>query len=219
MKILLIEDDSMLGATLRQGLTAASHVVDWLRDGALAHSALRAHEFDLVLLDLSLPNRDGLTLLREMRAQKQAVPVIIITARGDVADRVAGLDLGADDYLPKPFELKELEARMRALTRRLAGQSNPLLSCGPILLNPATKEVRFRDKPIILSNREYQLLSALMQRPGAILSKSQLGDQMYDWGTEIDSNAIEVHIHKLRQKLSPEFIRTVRGLGYQVVGE
>ncbi len=219
MKILLVEDDSMLGATLQRGLAGSGHAVDWLRDGSLADSALQAQDFDVVLLDLSLPGRDGLSILRQLRGRRQQVPVIILTARGDVSDRVTGLDLGADDYLPKPFALEELEARIRALARRASGQKSTTMSCGRIKVDPATKKVTLSGKTVILSSREYQLLAALIRRPGAILSKTQLIEQMYDWNTEIDSNAIEVHIHKLRQKLSPELIRTVRGLGYLLVGE
>lgn len=219
MKILLVEDDSMLGETLQRGLAGSGHAVDWLRDGALVDAALQTQQFDLVLLDLSLPGRDGLTILRELRDRQQEVPVIILTARTEISDRVTGLDLGADDYLPKPFALEELEARIRALTRRRSGHVNPIMSCGPITLNPATKEVTLNEKAIILSSREYQLLAALIRHPGAIFSKAQLVEQIYDWTTEIDSNAIEVHIHKLRQKLSPELIRTVRGLGYLLVDE
>jgi DNA-binding response OmpR family regulator len=219
MKILLVEDDSMLGESLRQGLTAGGHVVDWLRDGALAEAALQTQAFDIVLLDLALPNRDGLTILREVRARRQMVPVIILTARGDITDRVVGLDLGADDYLAKPFALAELEARIRALTRRASGHTDIVFRCGELQLNPATKEVRFRENSVILASREYQILAALIRRPGAILSKAQLAEQIYDWETEIDSNTIEVHIHRLRQKLAPELIRTVRGLGYQLVNE
>ncbi len=217
MKILLIEDDAMLGATLQRGLAGSGHAVDWLRDGMQAEAALKTCIFDLVLLDLTLPGRDGLTLLRGLRARQQSVPVIVLTARGDIADRVSGLDLGADDYLSKPFALEELEARIRALMRRLSGQVDPVWNCGDIQLNPATKEVCFRGEPVMLASREYQLLAALMKRPGAILSKNQLTEQLYDWNTEIDSNAIEVHIHRLRQKLAPALIRTVRGLGYQLV--
>jgi DNA-binding response OmpR family regulator len=217
MKILLVEDDSMFGETLRLGLIAGGHTVDWLRAGNVVEAALLTQTFDIVLLDLGLPGRDGLTVLQQMRSAKQTVPVIILTARGDVAERVAGLDLGADDYLSKPFALAELEARIRALTRRAAGQTDTVMSCGELQLNPITKEVLFHNSPVALSIREYQLLAALIHRPGAILSKAQLVEKMYDWNTEIDSNAIEVHIHKLRQKLSPELIRTVRGLGYQLV--
>lgn len=219
MKILLIEDDSMLGKSLRRGLTGSGHTVDWLRDGALAKAALKTKVFDIVLLDLALPNCDGLTILRQLRARRQMVPVIILTARGDITDRVAGLDLGADDYLAKPFALAELEARIRALTRRASGHTDTVLRCGELQLNPAAKEVRFRDEPVTLASREYQVLAALIRRPGAILSKTQLAEQMYDCDTEIESNAVEVHIHRLRQKLAPELIRTVRGLGYQLVSE
>lgn len=219
MKILLIEDDSMLGESLHRGLTGSGYAVDWLRDGALAETALQAQDFEIILLDLTLPNRDGLTILKQLRARRHPVPVIILTARSDVADRIAGLDLGADDYLAKPFALAELEARIRALTRRAHGHVDTILRCGELQLNPATKEVRFRDEPVILASREYQMLAALIRRPGAILSKTQLAEQMYNWDTEIDSNAVEVHIHRLRQKLAPELIRTVRGLGYQLVSE
>ncbi len=154
-----------------------------------------------------------------MRERRLAVPVIILTARNDVTDRVAGLDLGADDYLAKPFALAEVEARIRALSRRANGHIDTVLHCGELQLNPATKEVRFRNEPVILASREYKMLAALIRRPNAILSKTQLAEQMYDWETEIDSNAVEVHIHRLRQKLAPELIRTVRGLGYQLVSE
>lgn len=219
MKILLIEDDAMLGESLKQGLISGGHTIDWLRDGAMAAAALQTQPFDIVLLDLSLPGCDGLTLLRQLRARKHTVPVMILTARGSVADRVTGLDIGADDYLTKPFALEELEARIRALTRRLGGHTHSLLSCGPIRLNASTREVRFHDEPVALTQREYQILAALIQRPGAILSRAQLVEKMCDWETDIDSNAVEVHIHRLRQKLSPDLIHTVRGLGYQLVCE
>lgn len=219
MKILLIEDDSMLGESLRRGLTSGDHTIDWLRDGALAETALQTQAYDIVLLDLSLPNRDGMTILRELRARRQSVPVIILTARGDTTDRVAGLDLGADDYLAKPFALAELEARIRALSRRASGHTDTVLRCGGLQLNLAAKTVHFHEASVALSSREYKIIAALIRRPGAILSKAQLAEQMYDCDTEIDSNAIEVHVHRLRQKLSPELIRTVRGLGYQLVSE
>jgi two-component system, OmpR family, response regulator QseB len=212
MKILLVEDDSMLGDTLRRGLEQGGHAVDWLRDGAVVDS-------DMVLLDLGLPNRDGLTVLQQLRDSGNHVPVIILTARDEVSDRVAGLDSGADDYLSKPFALDELEARIRALARRHTGYANPVYSCGELTLDPAAREVRFRGALVILSVREYQLLAALMRRPGAILSRAQLEEQLYDWGAEIESNVLEVHIHRLRHKLAPDLIRTVRGLGYQMVSE
>lgn len=207
----------MLGHTLQRSLGKSGHAIDWLRDGIAAEQALRAQPFDLVLLDLGLPNRDGLTVLQRWRGSGNHTPVIILTARDEISDRVAGLDTGADDYLSKPFALDELEARIRALTRRQHGHRSPLLSCGDLALDPATREVRFRGELVTLSAREYQLLAALIRRPGAILSRAQLEDQLYDWGTEIESNAIEVHIHRLRHKLNPELIRTVRGLGYQLV--
>lgn len=219
MKILLIEDDTMLGKSLKRGLVDGGHTVDWLYDGNMADSALQNQDFDIVLLDLSLPGCDGLTLLRKIRARRQTVPVIILTARDTVADRVAGLDIGADDYLSKPFELEELEARIRALTRRLGGHADSTLAFGPIVVNSSTKEVLFHGNPVKMTMREYQILSALIQRPGAILSKAQLIEKMCDWDKDIDSNAVEVYVHHIRQKLSPELIQTVRGLGYQLVCE
>jgi two-component system response regulator QseB len=219
MRILLVEDDAMVGESLKQALTQSGHAVDWLRDGESANSAVRAQPFDLVLLDLGLPKCSGLNVLKQLRDRGNGVPVIILTAREALSDRVAGLDSGADDYLIKPFALDELEARMRAIERRHIGIRKPLLQCGELTLNPVTHEVRYRDATVALSAREYQILQVLMRRPGAIVSRAGFEEQLYGWDEEIDSNAIEVHIHRLRQKLDPKMIRTVRGLGYQMVAE
>lgn len=214
MRILLVEDDAMIGAAARDGLRQDGFAVDWTRDGAQAEAALAAGDYDLVLLDLGVPRRDGLSLLRARRARGDGTPVIILTARDAVADRVAGLDAGADDYVVKPFELEELEARIRALRRRHAGRARPGLRAGPLELDPATREVRWKGRPVSLSGREYAVLEALCARPGAILSRAQLEERVYGWDEEIGSNAVEVHIHALRRKLDPAFIRNVRGLGY-----
>lgn len=219
MRILLVEDDAMLGEGLQRALTQSSHAVDWLRDGDSADAALRAQAFDMVLLDLGLPKRDGLQLLKQLRQRKNTTPVLILTARENISERVAGLDAGADDYLIKPFALDELEARMRAVERRYARASGPLLACGEVSLDPATREVRYRGAPVTVSAREYQILHALLRRPGAIVSRENFEEQIYSWNEEVESNAIEVHIHRLRQKLSAKLIRTVRGLGYQMVEE
>ena len=216
MRILLVEDDAMIGAAARQGLRHDGFAVDWVRDAGLADAALTHGVHDLVLLDLGLPGRDGLSLLRARRARGDDTPVIILTARDAVADRVAGLDAGADDYVVKPFELEELEARIRALRRRHAGRGRPAVQVGPLSLDPATREVRWHGSPVPLSGREYALPGALCERPGAILSRARLEDRLYGWNEEIASNAVEVHIHALRRKLDPAFIRNVRGLGYSV---
>jgi two-component system response regulator QseB len=219
MRILLVEDDIMIGESLGRALTQNGHAIDWLRDGVSADAALRAQTFDMVLLDLGLPGREGLEVLRRLRARGDALPVIILTARESLSDRVSGLDAGADDYLTKPFELKELEARIRALERRHFGFHKPLLQCGELTLDPVAHEVRFHGEVVALSAREYQILHLLVRRPGAIVSRADLEEQLYNWQTEIESNAVEVHIHRLRQKLDSRIIRTVRGLGYQVVAE
>lgn len=217
MRILLVEDDIMVGESLCRALTQSGHAVDWLRDGDSADSALHAQSFDMMLLDLGLPKRAGLDVLKQLRDRGSAMPVIILTAREALSERITGLDAGADDYLVKPFALEELEARIRAVERRHVGQSKPLLQCGELTLDPSTREVRFRNEPVQLSAREYQILYVLLRRPGAIISRPDLEEQLFNWDAEIDSNAIEVYIHRLRQKLSPQTIRTVRGLGYQMV--
>lgn len=214
MRLLLAEDDAMVGAALQKGLQQEGHSVDWVRDGVAADAALRTGSHELLVLDLGLPRRDGLAVLTELRARPEPLPVIIITARDRVDDRVRGLDLGADDYLVKPFDLDELAARIRAVARRVAGLARPLLTHGGVTLDPASHEVRMEALAIALSGREFALLHALMERPTAVLSRAQLEERLYGWGEEVASNAVEVHIHHLRRKLGEGFIRTVRGLGY-----
>ncbi len=216
MRILLIEDDTMIGDSVRSALKHEGFAVDWVRDGRAAQTTLATERFDLVLLDLGLPQVTGLDVLRGLRAQKDATPVIIVTARDDLASRVAGLDAGADDYVVKPFELEELTARMRAVIRRHAGRADPAIDVGPVTLDPTTRAVSVNGEGVILSAREYAVLEAMMLRPGAILSRAQLEDRLYGWGEEIESNAISVYVHQLRRKLGEDFIHTVRGVGYYV---
>ena len=216
MRLLLVEDDEMIGAAAREGLRQEGHAVDWVRDGPQAETAAANGVYDLVLLDLGLPRRDGLSVLRNLRAKHNEVPVLVITARDAVADRVAGLDAGADDYLVKPFDLDELAARVRAVLRRRAGRSSSVLRVGELEIDAAAHQVRWKGHDVALSAREYALLEALADRPGAFLSRAQLVERLYGWGEEIGSNAVEVHIHALRRKLDPALIRNVRGLGYSL---
>ncbi len=223
MRVLLVEDDRMIAEGVRKGLRRDGWAVDWVADGVAALDALamavEIEPYDLMLLDLGLPKRDGLEVLRSVRAQEMDLPVLILTARDAVADRVKGLDTGADDYLVKPFDLDELGARMRALLRRRVGRSSAVVRHGPLTLDPATHEVALDGNPVALSAREFALLEALLARPGAVLSKSQLEEKMYGWGEEIGSNTVEVYIHALRKKLGAELIRNVRGLGYTIAKE
>jgi len=214
MRLLLVEDDSMIGAAAQQGLRHEGHTVDWVRDGQEGEAAVAGAPYDLVLLDLGLPRKNGLTILRGWRARGIQVPVLIITARDAVSDRVAGLDAGADDYLVKPFDLDELSARVRAVLRRRAGRSEAVIRVGPLEIDTAARRVRLEGREVPVSAREYALLEALADRPGAYLSRAQLEERLYGWDEEIASNAVEVHIHALRRKLAPELIRNVRGLGY-----
>jgi two-component system response regulator QseB len=214
MRLLLVEDDAMIGAAAQQGLRQEGHTVDWVRDGREAEVALIDRVHDVVLLDLGLPRRDGLSLLREWRARGNDVPVVILTARDAVADRIAGLDAGADDYLVKPFDLDELSARVRAVVRRRAGRSESVLRVGELEIDSAAKRVRWKGEEVPLSGREYALLEALADRPGAYLTRAQLEERLYGWDEEIASNAVEVHIHALRKKLGAGLIKNVRGLGY-----
>ncbi|MBP8898571.1 MAG: response regulator [Sulfuritalea sp.] len=216
MRILLVEDDALLGDALQAGLKQAGHAVDWTRDGVGADTALATEDYAAVVLDLGLPRKDGLTVLRNLRARKQALPVLILTARDTVDDRIKGLDAGADDYLVKPCDLGELNARLRALLRRAGGQPAPVLAASGITLDPATHAVTYRGKPVELAAKEYALLLALMQQPGRALSRAQLEQHLYAWGDEIGSNAVEVYIHHLRRKLDAEAIRTLRGIGYVI---
>jgi two-component system response regulator QseB len=214
MRVLLAEDDPMIGAAVVDGLRQDGFVVDWVRDGAAADAALREPVHDLLLLDLGLPRRAGLDVLAAMRQRNDKRPVLILTARDGVSDRVAGLDAGADDYLIKPFDLDELAARVRALGRRQAGRAAPTLSHRDLTLDPATREVTRGGTPVTLSPREFALLEALMTRPSAVLSRAQLEERLYGWSEPVESNAVEVHLHALRRKLGSEAIRNVRGVGW-----
>ncbi len=216
MRVLLVEDDPMLGQAVDQALRDASYAVDWLRDGRSASAALDHHGFEIILLDLGLPLRNGLEVLQELRARDDSTPVLVITARDAVNQRIEGLDHGADDYLVKPFAVGELLARMRALGRRRAGAVAPVLCNGILALDPASKAVTVSGTEHALSNREFALLRELLIRPGVVVSRAELEDRIYGWGAEVESNVIEFIIHSLRRKLGPETIRNVRGLGWMV---
>jgi two-component system response regulator QseB len=216
MRVLLVEDDPMIAQGLQTALRQSSFVVDWVADGQSAAGALRTSTFDLVLLDLGLPQRSGIDVLRELRQRGDATPVIILTARDEVQNRIAGLDAGADDYIVKPFDLDEVTARIRSVTRRAAGRGDSRIQHGDLRLDPLTRTVESKGAPVSVSAHEYAVLEALLQRPGAVLSRAQLEDRLYGWDEQIGSNAVEVYIHGLRRKLGPEAIRTLRGVGYFV---
>jgi two-component system OmpR family response regulator len=216
MRVLLVEDDRMIAQGLQTALHQDGYAVDWMQDGVRADEALRTAKFDVVLLDLGLPGRDGLEVLRGLRRRGDATPVIILTARDEVSDRIAGLDAGADDYIVKPFDLDELAARMRSVLRRAAGRGDPCMEHGGIRLNPVTHSVERNTVPVHLSAHEFAVLEALMQRPGAVLSRAQLEDRLYGWKDSVESNAVEVYIHGLRRKLGADAILTLRGVGYYV---
>jgi two-component system OmpR family response regulator/two-component system response regulator QseB len=209
-----VEDDSLLGDGIRAGLAQAGFAVDWVRDGVAAEIALKTASPAAVVLDLGLPRLAGLELLRRTRAAGNKTPVLILTARDAIEDRIKGLDSGADDYVVKPFDLHELAARLRALVRRSAGEAAPVLRAGELELDPAARRVQFKGKPVALPAKEYALLHALVLSAGRVLTRDQLTERLYAWGEEIESNAIDVHIHHLRRKLAPNAIRTVRGVGY-----
>lgn len=217
MRILLAEDDAMLGSGIERGLRMAGFTLDWVRDGLTAQTALRMQPYDVVLLDIGLPGKDGLELLQWMRQDDLGVAVLVVSARDAVSDRVAGLNLGADDYLPKPFDLDELVARVHALARRRSGRTHPDMRLGALQLSPLRREVLLDGQPLSLSAREYSLLLALMERPGHVLSRTQLENRLYGWDDEVSSNAVEVHLHHLRRKLGSAWIRNVRGVGYKLV--
>jgi len=217
MRILLVEDDRMIGEAVVVALRDAAYAVDWVQDGAAASSVLEHGEHQAVLLDLGLPRRDGLEVLRRLRQAGNAVPVIVITARDGVEDRIKGLDFGADDYLVKPFDVNELLARLRAVARRQGGQAAPLLSNGVVSLDPATREAHRGDLVQALSAREFALLQALLLRPGAILTRAELEQRIYGWNEEVESNAVDFLIHGVRRKLGADVIRNVRGAGWMVV--
>lgn len=219
MRLLLVEDDAMIGEAVLQVLRAEHYAVDWVRDGVMADEALKSEQYDLVLLDLGLPKRDGLDVLRALRQRRATVPVLVATARDGVADRIAGLDAGADDYVLKPYDIDELLARIRALLRRSAGRGEPVFEHKGVSLNPATREATLDSQPVSLSAREWAVLEALIARPGAVLSRAQLEEKLFSWKDDISSNAVEVYVHGLRKKLGNDFIQTVRGLGYVVPKE
>jgi len=216
MRILLIEDDTMVGKAVRTGLSQAGFTVDWVSDGRAAELALANGVYDLAILDLGLPRKDGMAILVSLRAAGQTLPVLIASARDTVADRIKGLEAGADDYVLKPFDLDELIARVRALLRRHAGSASPVLRCADLALDSSQKTVLKAGQAVDLSAKEFAILEALMQRPGAVLSRERLEESVYGWGAEVGSNAIEVHLHHLRKKLGAETIKNVRGVGYRV---
>ncbi|HEY9102694.1 response regulator [Chitinimonas sp.] len=214
MRILLVEDDVLLGDGLRTGLAQAGCTVDWVRDGVAADTALLAEHYAAVVLDWGLPRRDGLSLIRGLRQRRNATPVLMLTARDALEDRISGLDAGADDYLVKPVAIAELAARLRALVRRSAGRSEPVYRHGILALDPAKRRTTLGDKPLELSTREFDLLALLIAQPERPVSREQIENALYGWGEEVESNAIEVHVHHLRKKLGSDWIKTLRGVGY-----
>ena len=217
MRVLIDEDDPMIGQALVAGLQECGYAADWVRDGAAAEAAMASGVYDLALLDLGLPRKDGLEVLKTLRRTRVELPVLVISARESLAERVLGLDSGADDYLTKPFDLDEVLARMRAVLRRHAGRGSPEIVYGALTLDPVKRLVHFRGVEVPLSSREFALLEALMKHPGALVARERLVDALYGWETEVESNAVEVHLHHLRRKLCPELILNVRGVGYRLV--
>jgi len=216
VRLLLVEDDKLLGDGIRAGLKQSGYAVDWVQDGEAADFALRTGEYEIIVLDLGLPKRSGLDVLKQLRAKGSQIPVMILTARDTVDDKVRGLDMGADDYLIKPFDLDELSARLRALTRRQTGRTTPVLRHGNIEVDPASHTVKQNDVVVDISPREFNLLQTLLESAGRVVSRARLEESLYAWNEEVESNAIEVHIHHLRKKLGNELIRTIRGVGYIV---
>jgi DNA-binding response OmpR family regulator len=216
MRILVIEDDALLGDAIQAGLKLAGYAVDWMKDGASADQALGTEPYAAAVLDLGLPRMSGLEVLRRLRGRNISIPVLILTAMDTVEDRIRGLDAGADDYLVKPFDMGELSARLRALIRRAGGKAAPELRAGNVELDPAAHRVRYCDQVIELPAREFAVLHALMLSAGRVLSRAQIEEQLYAWGDEVESNAVEVHIHHLRRKLFPDLIETIRGVGYLI---
>lgn len=219
MRILVVEDDSLLGDALQMGLRQRGFDADWVKDGVAAELALRTGTFAAVVLDLGLPRLDGVELLRRERTRGSKLPVLILTARDAVEDRVRGFDTGADDYVIKPVDLDELAARLRALVRRSRGEAAPVLENGGLRLDPAARTVVYRGSPVELKAKEFNLLQELLLNAGRVLSRQQIEERLYAWGEEVESNAVEVHIHHLRRKLAPGLIRTVRGVGYMLPRE
>lgn len=216
MRVLLVEDDALLGDAVQAGLKQSGHAVDWMKDGISADQALQTEPYAAMVLDLGLPRMEGLEVLRRLRGRNSSLPVLILTARDTVTDRIRGLDAGADDYLLKPFDMGELAARLRALLRRSGGKADAWLQVAGVALDPAAHRVKYRETEVDLSPREFALLHALMQNAGRVMSRRQLEEQLYAWGEEVESNTVEVHIHHLRRKLFPELIETIRGVGYLI---
>lgn len=216
MRLLLVEDDEHLGRAMLTGLAQQGHAVDWMQDGVAAEAAARSNDYEAVLLDIGLPRQSGLDVLRNLRRSGFDVPILIITARDEIPDRVHGLDSGADDFIVKPFDLVELGARLRAAHRRASGRSQPVLTHGAMVVDPAARSVSLKGSPVTLTSREFALLLHLLVHLGHVRSRAQLQESVYNWDTEIESNAIEVHIHNLRRKLGKDLIRTVHGQGYVI---
>lgn len=216
MRLLLVEDDLMLGEALQDALTPHSYVVDWVKDGESALKSLRRESFEIIILDIGLPGMDGFEVLKNLRSENFELPVLLLTARDSLTDKVTGLDAGADDYLLKPFDLDELLARLRALSRRAAGRAIPFISYGKLRINPENQTVDYDNQPILLARREYMVLIKLLENTGRVLSREQLEQSLYGWMDEVESNAIEVHIHHLRKKIPMDLIRTLRGVGYTI---
>jgi DNA-binding response OmpR family regulator len=216
MRIFLAEDDPQLGEGLSLGLRELGHTVDWVRDGLSAQQASDTENLDALILDLGLPGKDGLEVLKHIRSAEKSIPVLVLTARDSVENRIEGLDLGADDYVVKPFDLLEVDARLRAISRRREGRAEPLIVYGDLTLNPASREVTKAGEPVILSSHEYAVLESLLNNTGRILSRSYLEENLYGWDEGVESNAVEVYIHHLRKKLDKGLIRTVRGVGYTI---
>jgi DNA-binding response OmpR family regulator len=216
VRLLLVEDDKMIGEAVHDLLRAEHYAVDWVQDGELAETALRTQTYDLVLLDLGLPRRDGLSVLRSLRSRKVRIPVIVATARDSIQQRIEGLDAGADDYVLKPYDMTELLARIRALLRRASGRAEPVYEHRGVTINPATREVSIEGNAVMLSAREWAVLEPLIAHPGLVLSRSQLEEKLYGWKDDISSNAVEVYVHGLRKKLGAQLIQNIRGVGYLV---
>jgi DNA-binding response OmpR family regulator len=216
MRVLLVEDDVLLGDGLQQGLIQQGYAVDWLQRGDEAEAAMLAHRYDCVVLDWQLPGLTGVELLQRLRARRDTTPVLLLTARDALTDRIAGLDVGADDYLVKPVALDELGARIRARVRRALGQASPVFTCGALVLDPARRMVTLHGEPVDLSSREFNVLAKLISQPGRPYSQAQLIESLYAWDDDVSSNAIEVYIYQLRRKLGSDWIKTMRGVGYML---
>lgn len=216
MRLLLVEDDLMLGEALQEAMTLHHYAVDWMKDSESAYRAIKHEHFDLMVLDIGLPGMDGISFLKKIRHEKIILPSLILTARDTLLDKIAGLDAGADDYLLKPFELDELLARLRAISRRATGRADNQLIHGDLRINPETQEIFYKEKNVTLSRREYMILMKLLEIPGRVLSREQLEQSLYTWSDDVESNTLEVHIHHLRKKIAPDFIRTLRGFGYVI---